>query len=55
VHAAGAGSGAAGAAGSPSPGAGNVTGTYGGITGNANICADSGAFTGPDIPADFAP
>ena len=33
----------------------NVTETYGGITGNTNICSDSGAFTGPDVPADFAP
>ena len=40
---------------SPSSGVSNVTKTYGGITGNANICADSGAFTGPDVPADFAP
>ena len=38
-----------------SSGVSNVTKTYGGITGNANICADSGAFTGPDVPADFAP
>jgi len=33
----------------------NVTKTFGGITGNTNICGDSGAFTGPDVPADFAP
>ena len=42
-------------AGSSSSGVSDVTKTYGGITGNANICADSGAFTGPDVPADFAP
>ena len=40
---------------SSSSGVSNVTKTYGGITGNANICADSGAFTGPDVPAEFAP
>ena len=39
----------------PSSGVSNVTKTFGGITGNANICSDSGAFTGPDVPADFAP
>ena len=39
----------------PSPGVSNVTKTFGGITGNTNICSDSGAFTGPDVPADFAP
>jgi len=32
----------------------NVTKTFGGITANTNICKDSGAFTGPDVPADFA-
>jgi LCP family protein required for cell wall assembly len=37
------------------PGLSNVTKTYGGITGNTNICKDSGAFTGPDVPSDFAP
>jgi len=26
----------------------NLTGTYGGITGSANVCRDSSAFTGPD-------
>ena len=26
----------------------NLAGTYGGITGNTNICADSNAFAGPD-------
>ena len=40
---------------SPSSGVSNVTKTFGGITGNTNICSDSGAFTGPDVPADFAP
>lgn len=39
----------------PSSGVSNVTKTFGGITGNANICSDSGAFTGPDVPSDFAP
>ena len=55
-----AGPGATAGAGSPgaspaSSGISNVTRTYGGITGNTNICSDSGAFTGPDVPADFAP
>jgi len=40
---------------SASSAASNVTKTFGGITGNTNICGDSGAFTGPDVPADFAP
>jgi hypothetical protein len=31
------------------------TKTFGGITGNTNICSDSAAFTGPDVPTDFAP
>ena len=48
------GAGSSGAS-SSSSGVSNVTKTYGGITGNTNICADSGAFTGPDVPADFAP
>jgi LCP family protein required for cell wall assembly len=39
----------------PPSGVSNVTKTFGGITGNTNICSDSGAFTGPDVPADFAP
>jgi LCP family protein required for cell wall assembly len=29
--------------------------SYGGISGNANICRDSGAFNGPDTPQDFTP
>jgi LCP family protein required for cell wall assembly len=33
----------------------DLTKQYGGITGNANICKDSGAFAGPDQPSDFAP
>jgi len=33
----------------------NVTKTYGGISGNANICGDSGAFSGPDQPSQFSP
>ena len=49
------GAGSSSGASSSSSGVSNVTGTYGGITGNTNICADSGAFTGPDVPADFAP
>ncbi len=32
---------------SPPP-ASNLTGTFGGITGNANVCRDSSAFTGPN-------
>jgi LCP family protein required for cell wall assembly len=40
---------------SSSGGISNVTKTYGGISGNANICSDSGAFTGPDQPSEFAP
>ena len=49
------GAGSSSGASSSSSGVSNVTTTYGGITGNTNICADSGAFTGPDVPADFAP
>ncbi len=33
----------------------DLTKQYGGITGNANICKDSSAFSGPDQPSDFAP
>jgi LCP family protein required for cell wall assembly len=29
--------------------------SYGGISGNANICKDSAAFAGPDTPSMFAP
>ena len=39
----------------PSSGMSNVTKTFGGITGNTNICSDSGAFSGPDVPTDFTP
>ena len=38
-----------------SGGISNVTKTFGGISGNTNICRDSGAFTGPDQPSQFAP
>ncbi len=31
----------------------NLTQTYGGINGNANVCGDSSAFSGPDQPIDF--
>ncbi|HEY2520166.1 MAG TPA: LytR C-terminal domain-containing protein, partial [Streptosporangiaceae bacterium] len=42
--------------GAGSPGnIGNVTKTYGGINGSANICGDKNAFSGPDQPAEFAP
>jgi LCP family protein required for cell wall assembly len=33
----------------------NVTKTYGGISGNANICGDKNAFSGPDQPSEFGP
>jgi LCP family protein required for cell wall assembly len=33
----------------------NVTKTYGGISGNTNICSDKGAFSGPDQPSEFSP
>jgi LCP family protein required for cell wall assembly len=33
----------------------NVTKTYGGISGNANICGDKNAFSGPDQPSEFSP
>ena len=33
----------------------NVTKTYGGISGNTNICSDRGAFSGPDQPSEFSP
>jgi hypothetical protein len=32
-----------------------VTKTYGGISGNANICGDKNAFSGPDQPDEFSP
>src|SRR5579875_3452713 len=53
--AASSGSGSGSGSGKSSPTIGNVTKNFGGITGNTNICKDSGAFTGPDVPADFAP
>ena len=31
-------------------GVSNLASTYGGITGNVNICNDSSAFAGPDGP-----
>jgi LCP family protein required for cell wall assembly len=37
----------------PSPG--ELGNAYGGISGNANICKDSGAFAGPDNPSQFTP
>jgi hypothetical protein len=40
---------------SGSSGISNVTKTYGGISGNTNICSDSGAFSGPDRPSEFSP
>lgn len=36
--------------GSSSSGTSNLASTYGGITGNVNICNDSSAFAGPDGP-----
>jgi LCP family protein required for cell wall assembly len=33
---------------SSSPPVSSLTGTFGGITGSANVCRDSGAFTGPN-------
>ncbi|HWG12513.1 MAG TPA: LCP family protein [Streptosporangiaceae bacterium] len=39
--------------GSSSSNIGNVTKTFGGISGNANICGDKGAFSGPDQPSEF--
>jgi hypothetical protein len=36
-----------------SPGA--LANAYGGIAGNANICKNSGAFSGPDNPSMFSP
>lgn len=35
------------------PSAAALAGSYGGISGNANICKDSGAFAGPDTPSMF--
>ena len=40
---------------SSSSGINNVTKTYGGISGNTNICSDKGAFSGPDQPSEFSP
>ena len=31
------------------------TETFGGITGNTNICNNRSAFSGPDMPSQFAP
>lgn len=39
-----------GASGSSGSGVSNLASTYGGITGNVNICNDSSAFAGPDGP-----
>ncbi len=39
---------AAGSSASSSSGTSNLASTYGGITGNVNICHDSSAFAGPD-------
>ncbi|HTS98001.1 MAG TPA: LCP family protein [Streptosporangiaceae bacterium] len=41
------------AAPSPSPQSSGLTGSYGGINGNASACHDQSAFTGGDAPADF--
>jgi LCP family protein required for cell wall assembly len=43
------------AASSSSSSISNVTKTYGGISGNANICSDARAFSGPDQPSQFSP
>jgi LCP family protein required for cell wall assembly len=43
---------------SPSPGSSTgpkIGKSYGGITGNTNICKDTGAFAGPDTPSQFGP
>jgi hypothetical protein len=45
----------AGSAKSSSSGLSNVTKTFGGITGNTNICNNRSAFSGPDVPSQFAP
>jgi hypothetical protein len=37
---------------SPSSGTSDLSSSYGGINGSANICSDKAAFTGPDNPAD---
>jgi hypothetical protein len=39
----------------PSASPGALANAYGGIAGNANICKNSGAFTGPDNPSMFTP
>jgi LCP family protein required for cell wall assembly len=49
------GSSGAGSAKSSSSGLSNVTKTFGGITGNTNICNNRSAFSGPDVPSQFAP
>jgi hypothetical protein len=50
-----AGSPGSGSAKSSSSALNNVTKTFGGITGNTNICNNQGAFSGPDVPSQFAP
>ena len=44
-----------GSAASSSSALNNVTKTFGGITGNTNICNNRSAFSGPDVPSQFAP
>jgi LCP family protein required for cell wall assembly len=53
--ASGSGPGSGSGSGNSSSNIGSVTQNFGGITGNTNICRDSGAFTGPDVPSDFQP
>jgi LCP family protein required for cell wall assembly len=50
-----AGSSGSGSAKSSSSALNNVTKTFGGITGNTNICNNRSAFSGPDVPSQFAP
>jgi LCP family protein required for cell wall assembly len=49
------GSSGSGSAKSSSSALNNVTKTFGGITGNTNICNNRSAFSGPDVPSQFAP
>ncbi len=49
------GSSGSGSATSSSSALNNVTKTFGGITGNTNICNNRSAFSGPDVPSQFAP
>jgi hypothetical protein len=53
VHSSGSGGVAAGSGSSAksAKAASNISKSYGGINASANICSDSGAFTGPDNPA----